>query len=167
MIDRCLRKAPADRFASAADIVVALARSDALPPRAITGWWRTHQVLAIGLYLTAAIVAWLIKESSRGFADQLFLLVGVFATVGGVFRGHLMFTERVNRAGFDAERRRALPVTLGVDLLIAAALAVDGLLIASARPLAAVLTIAIGVGTALARLVLERSTTSAAFGELS
>ena len=60
--------------------------------------------------------------------------------------------------------RRASPVTLVVDLVIALALAVDGLIL-QARPLATVLTIALGVGLALARLLLERSTAAAAFGD--
>jgi hypothetical protein len=51
------------------------------------------------------------------------------------------------------------------DVLIALALGVNGLTMTGPRPLAAVLTIALAVGIALGRLVVERSTTSAAFGE--
>ena len=67
-------------------------------------------------------------------------------------------------AGFSAERRRATPATLIIDLLIALALVADGVIMSQARPLAAVLTLALGVGIGLARVVVEPSTTTATFG---
>jgi hypothetical protein len=166
VIDRALLKAPADRFASAVDIVNRLARPER--PRGhsgVTTWWRTHQVAAIGLYFLACATAWQIKEWQHGASDALFLCVGVAATIAGVFRGHLLFTERMNRGSFAAERRRAEPVTFVVDVLIALALAANGLMLTRVRPLFAVLTIALAVCIALARVVVERTTTAAAFGE--
>jgi hypothetical protein len=74
-----------------------------------------------------------------------------------------MFTERMNNAGFDRERRRLRPITLGVDLLIALALAADGVMANAARPLASVLTIALAVGIALVSVIVEPATTAAAF----
>jgi hypothetical protein len=56
-----------------------------------------------------------------------------------------------------------MPLTLASDLLIAAVLLTDGLLLAPGRPLAGVLTMALGVGVALARLVVEPATTAATF----
>jgi hypothetical protein len=166
VVDRALRKAPADRFASASDIVGALARED-VPAQGghVTVWWRTHQTAAIVLYFLACALAWQIKEWQHGTSDWLFLFVGVAAAIAGVFRGHLLFIERMNRSSLAAERRRAEPVTFVVDVLIALALGLNGLMMTGARPLAAVLTIALAVGIALGRLVVERSTTSAAFGE--
>jgi hypothetical protein len=162
-IARALRKAPAQRFLSAGELLDAL--SAARPHSSgVSAWWRTHQTAVLGLYFVAAAVAWQLKEWQPGVGTPLFTVVGVAATIGGVFRGHLLFTERMNRRSLAAERRRADPVTLIVDLIIALALAVDGLLL-PARPLAAVLTIGLAVGLALARLLLERSTAAAAFGE--
>jgi serine/threonine protein kinase len=162
-IERCLSKSPEERFHSAAELVSALARDDARSPKKVASWWRTHQFIATGLYLIASGLSWLIKEWIGGPAAPLFVAVAVAATVGAVFRGHLVFTERVNRGRLASERRRAAPVTLVVDLMIAAALAGDGALLAGERTLAATLTIALGVGVALARLILEPSTTAAAF----
>jgi hypothetical protein len=164
IIERCLRKAPADRFQSAGEILTALQRDAAAPrPRSVTAWWRRHQLVVIGLYLLASMLGWLIKEWEHNLADTLFLLIGVAATAGGIFRGHLMFTERMNSPGFDQERRRVRPMMVGLDLLIAAALAGDGVLVAGDRPLVAVLTFALAIGIALQSLVLEPSTTNAAF----
>jgi serine/threonine protein kinase len=169
MVARCLRRLPAERFASGAELVTALVVASPSQPSAprpagrVTGWWRRHQLTAIGLYVVASMAAWQIKEWDPGIASTLFLAVGALATVGGMFRGHLIFTEQMNPLAFALERRRAGPVTAVVDVAIALVLAVSGLLVAAERPLAAVLTIGLAVGIALARLLVEPTTTTAAF----
>jgi hypothetical protein len=164
VVARCLRKVPADRFASAADLVRALGADRAEGPRtSVVTWWRVHQLAVIALYLIAAALAWQAKEWQLGATQAVFIAIGIAATAGGIFRGHLVFTARINGPGLAAERRRAGPVTLAVDLVIAAGLAIDGLILASDRPVVAVLMLALAVGIALARLVVEGSTTAAAF----
>jgi hypothetical protein len=64
----------------------------------------------------------------------------IAATIAGVFRGHLLFTERVNQPRLAVERRRAGAVTLLMDMGLAGALLVDGV-----------------------RLVVEPATTSGSF----
>jgi len=166
-IDRSLRKAPADRFQSASEVLDSLGNTGAVQPATpvthVARWWRAHQVTALALYFASVVTAWGVKESQHGWPDTLFVFVGVAAAIAGVFRGHLLFTERMNRSSFDAERRRAEPITLIVDTLIGLALAFDGWQLAAARPVAGLLTIALGVGVALARLVIESSTTRGAF----
>ena len=168
IVERCLRKSPPDRFASAVEIAEALSRDDDRPRRVrVTTWWRAHQAAVIVLYFLASVLAWQVKEWQPGTAGVIFLALGVAATVSSVFRGHLLFTERLvgsGGAGFSAERRRAIPATLVADLLIALALVADGVILSRARPLAAVLTLALGVGIGLASLVVEPSTTTATFG---
>ncbi len=164
VIERCLRKLAADRFPSAVQIVECLAREDGTAPRArVATWWRAHQFIIIGLYLVASIAAWRVRELHGGVTTAVFLAIGVSATVATVFRGHLLFTERMNGSRLTAERRRTRPVTMGVDLLISLALAVDGAIIASITPLPAVLIVSLSASLALARLILEPSTTAAAF----
>ena len=162
-IERCLRKSSADRFQSAAEIARALARPPA-PGAAASRWWRTHQAIVMALYAVASIAAWRIKEMNGAAATTLFLGVGLIATIGAIFRGHLLFTERVGGAGFSAERRRAEPVTLATDVAIGLALTIDGALMVPASPLAAVLTIGLGISLVLTRLIVEPSTAAAAFG---
>lgn len=164
VIDRCLRKSPADRFPSAADIVHALDRIDAARAFGrVATWWRTHQLAVIALYFVACALTWQIKEWRPGITTAIFVATSIAATISGVFRGHLLFMERVTGTGLAAERRRATTVTLIFDLLVALALAADGAILAPLRPLAAVLTMALGVGIALARLVVEPATTAATF----
>lgn len=165
VITRCLQKPPADRFRSAIDIVEALDRVHVARPPAPLTWWRTHQTAVTGLYFVACALAWQAKEWRPGVATAVFFAIGVAATVGGFFRGHLLFTERVNGNGLETERRRASSVTLGTDLAVALALVIDGGLLAFGRPVPAVLTIALGVGIALARLVIEPATTTATFAQ--
>ena len=167
VVERCLRKLPSQRFASAADVVLALS-SDAKPvagPDA-AGWWRTHMAAAILLYLVAVAASWLVKEWDHGFADAGFVVVAMLVTVGVVLRGHLLFAERAHsHATFRAELRRVTPVLFGVDLAIAIGLVVEGLWVTRERSVPGVLIVGLGLGIALARLVLERSTTRAAFEE--
>jgi serine/threonine protein kinase len=167
IIDRCLEKAPADRFVSAVGLREALTATERVGLRAgsLHVWWRRHQLMVIALYLVACALAWWIKELVGGAPRELFLLIGVSATVAGVFRGHLVFAERMNRASFDSERRRSTPITLAADLVTALALAVDGALIADNRQVLGLVAVALAVGIALTRLVVERATTRGAFGE--
>jgi hypothetical protein len=168
VIDRCVSKAPADRFDSGAGIARALERpersrgahSRGAPGRLAT-WWRTHQFVAIGLYFIASSLCWQIKEWQPGFTTAIFVAVAVVSTVAGVIRGHLVFTERMNDPRLVTELQRGALVTLLSDIVIGLALAAAGLLLASTRPVPAVLTIALGVGIALVRLVVEPSTTAA------
>jgi predicted Ser/Thr protein kinase len=164
VVERCLRRSPVERFASARDLLRSL-DDDVPPARRSALRWRTHQFVIVALYFVACVFGWQIKEWQHGLATMLFLSLGVLATCGGVFRGHLVFTERFNRRSLDAERRRAAPVLLATDLLIAFVLGVDGGTVALMRPLAAVLTLAISLGIALARVVLEPVTTRATFPE--
>jgi hypothetical protein len=117
----------------------------------------------IASYLIAAATAWQVKEWRPGVATSVFMGVGIAATVGGVLRAHLLFTERTHRASLTHERRRLAPVTFVIDVLLSCALAGDGLVMASTKAVAAVLVLAFAVGLGLARLVLEPATTRAAF----
>ena len=90
-------------------------------------------MIVIGLYLVVCAVAWQVKEWLHGFTNTVFLLVGISAAVAGIFRGHLLFAERANPASFDVERKRAEPITLVVDVVIAFSLTADGVALAARR----------------------------------
>jgi hypothetical protein len=129
-------------------------------------WWRTHQLALMMLYILATTRSWQIKEWVHGpMALWAFILMGLAASVGGIIRGHLIFTDVVNRPHLTSELRRTRRVTLASDLLMSGTLIVDALLLASVEPLAAVLTICVAIGIALAAILMEPATTAAVFGE--
>jgi hypothetical protein len=168
VIARCLQKAPADRFGSASELLGALQTvgADEAVPMPHAAWWRVHQIVIALLYITAATLAWQLKEwVERPVSLAIFLALGAAATIGGILRGHLVFTAVMNPARLATERRRARGATRLLDLLIALLLFGDAAIVAGTRALPAVFAIALAVGIALASLVLEPATTAAAFGE--
>ena len=172
VVDRCLRKAAADRFVSAAEIVSALTGggeanvAGSAPPRAALAWWRAHQLIVMAVYVAATTIAWSIKEAfTSPLLLWLFIALGIGSSIAGVLRGHLLFTSLVNRPRLKTEHLRIRGNMTMVDVLIAVALAIDGLAIATARPLWAVLTIGLGTGIALTAVLIEPATAGAAFSE--
>jgi eukaryotic-like serine/threonine-protein kinase len=167
VIERCLRKSPDERFQSAGAIAAELEKNDrAKPAGRHATWWRTHQTVLVALYFVASIVAWALKEAfPRDASRWLFIAIGCAAAIAGVVRGHWLFTETMNPPRIVTERRRTARGVTATDLLIAACLAADALLIAEIRPLWTVLTIGLAVGIALAALLMEPATTAAVFGE--
>lgn len=171
VIARCLCKPAHERFASASELLQAFdhpAIVEHRPDRSST-WWRTHQVVAIVLYTIAAAHAWQIKEWLREpISLWVFVLLGIAGSVGGIIRGHLIFTDVMNRPHLTSELKRTKRVRLVTDLLIAVLLIADALLLISAEPpqaLIAVLTVALATGIALAALLMEPATTAALLGE--
>jgi serine/threonine protein kinase len=168
VIDRCLSKSTADRYTSAAELAEAFDHPTVAirAPAGTNTWWRTHQLALMVLYVLATTRGWQIKELIRGQPTLwIFLLLGVGASVGGIIRGHLIFTDVVNRAHLSLELRRTRPVLLFTDVLLSALLTIDALLLSSMQPLAAVLTICVAVGIALAAILMEPATTAAVFGD--
>jgi hypothetical protein len=169
IIDRCLKKSPSERFRSAVELCEAFER----PGSAVrytsgsTTWWRVHQLTAMILYIVATTRAWQIKEWLHSPTSLwAFLLMGLAASLGGIVRGHLIFTDVMNRPNLRAELRRTRRAVVLADVLMASTLAADALLLSSIQPLATVLTICVAVGIALASILMEPATTSAVFGDL-
>jgi hypothetical protein len=168
IIARCLRKAPAERFGSAAELVGALdtVADVAVPVSPHATWWRVHQIVVVILYAAGSTVAWQIKDwGETPVTIGIFLALGAVSTIGGVLRGHLVFTELMNRPLLTLERKRTSRAIRLLDLLAAVLLFADGVILAGTRALPAVFTIALALGVALASMVLEPATTWAAFGE--
>jgi Protein kinase domain len=166
VIDRCLQKAPAARFPSAIEIAAVLDEAVAAPAaRRSISWWRMHQLVLMAIYILAGTIGWSIKENFPGAPSLwLFIALGAGGAVAGIPRGHLVFTEGMNPGSLSRERRRVRQLIVIGDVMVAVALTIDGLWMATVRPLYAVLTIAFAIGIALAGLVMEPATTAAVFG---
>jgi serine/threonine-protein kinase len=164
VIARCLREAPAERYASAAEIVSALGA----PPVRSARWWSAHQAVVVLLYAVASMLAWQNKERvETPVTVAIFLGLGAAATIGGVLRGHLVFTERMNRRHLTVERRRTARAIILIDMAMGALLFIDGVIVAAMSALSAVFSISLALGIVLAAFVLEPATTAAVFaGEI-
>jgi len=174
LVDRCLKKTPEARFASGGEIAAALAASSndhrrpaAMPMtarsigRGALLWWRTHQLALMMIYILASVRAWDIKEWLRTPATtMIFMGLGLGAAIAGGLRGHLIFTERLNRAHLGEECRRTSAAIRWVELLMATALLADATQLAGS-PLAAVWTLALAALLGLAALVFDPATTRA------
>src|SRR5262245_572786 len=168
IVGRCLRKLPADRYGSAGELSAALDAVSVTPaassPRST--WWAIHQLAVSVLYLGSAVLAWQIKQwIEQPIAVSLSLAVGAGCTIGCVLRGHLVFTEKVNREHLAVERRRTRRATLILDLMFATMLIADAVIMSSRKALPAVFAISLALSIALASVVLEPATTTAAFGD--
>ena len=170
VVARCLKQIPEERFANAGEVAAAL---DAVASLTNSGaaagarpvWWRTHQLVIVALYFIASTAAWQVKDwIETPVTVAIFVAISTAATIGGVLRGHLVFTELMNRVHLAPERERASRATTTVDLAMGALLVIDGVIMASRRALPSVFTISLAVGIVLAALVLEPATTRAAFG---
>jgi len=170
VMSRCLRKAPAERYGSAAEVAAALSaiREGASLQGRATTWWRTHQIVVTLLYIVSAVLSWQIKEwMETPVTVSIFLALGACATIGGVLRGHLAFTDWMNRAHLTAERKRTAHATRLLDLTASVLLFTDAALLAHQRALPSVFALSLALGIALAALLLEPATNLAAFGEES
>jgi hypothetical protein len=167
VIERCLRKPANERFASASELVDALdhpASVEAVAPRSST-WWRTHQVVAVVLYILASAHAWQIKQWLREpISLWVFVVVGIIGSICGIIRGHLVFTDAMNKPHLAGELARTTRVRMVSDVLMAMLLTVDALLLIDTQPLTAVLTVALATGIALAAVLMEPVTTEALLG---
>jgi hypothetical protein len=166
-IGRCLQKAPASRFASAAALADFLASGSAgVVPRRSDRWWRVHQIVVAMLYATTTVVAWIIKEWDLSRPTRLtFAAIGVLAAGGAIIRGHLLFTSQTHPHRLDAERHRTAKGLVLCDLLLAAVLFVDAAMVVDSHPVFAVVAMGLAVGIAAAVLIIEPATTASAFGD--
>jgi len=168
VISRCLRKAPAERYGSAAEVAAAVSAvgEGAADRGRATTWWRTHQIVVTLLYVVGAVLSWQIKEwVETPVTVSIFLALGACATIGGVLRGHLAFTDWMNRAHLAAERKRTAHATRLLDVTTSVLLFSDAALVAHQRALPAVFALSLALGIALAALLLEPATNVAAFGD--
>jgi predicted Ser/Thr protein kinase len=167
IVTRCLQPDPAARFASAADLRWALAAAAAGrhgPDRGARWWWAFHQG-SVGLAYAALLVpAWLARSFMGGRAGLLvFLLLMASGIVAITLRLHLWFVSRVAGEELGAQRARSGVWLRTADAVFALGLLGSGLFVGSEEPVLAIVLSAAAVIVTLLFLVIEPSTTRAAF----
>ena len=174
IIRRCLRVSPAERYASADDLLADLRRlttpsgAAALTPLATDDdaglwWWRFHQGVVTALDVSTPILAWLARPApGQAFRTQLFLAVLALATAAVTLRLNLLFTARIHPAMLGAQRARLVRWIAGAETGIAILLLGAAIAIAEARPATAALVISLAIVMLISLVLIEPATAAAA-----
>ena len=191
IVATCLRKDPAERYASTLELEADLERlkkdfstdrdqgardrrsavaegprhSRALTPR---WWWECHQLVVSTIYALMMYPTWRV----RSWLEQPFGMVFLFAVLACAaaatsLRLHLWFTARFCPSELPAQRARALPWTRWCDAGFVASLVVAAIAIGKSHPEVATLLITVSIAIAVTSFMIEPTTTRAAFRERS
>ena len=170
LIATCVKPNPEARFASGGELLKALsvepAADDAQPatigsPR---WWWEFHQVATAAVYWGMVWPAWLGRQIVGGATGRgLFLAALIAVSVAATLRLHLWFTARFYPVELNRARARAGGWIRLADSLFVLSLGITGILVGDDRSPVAVVLVAVAAGAAIAFLVIERTTTRAAF----
>ena len=174
---RCIQIDPDQRYQSARELLAALERqlahssesavdhaAEAIRAEPSAWWWEFHQAAAALVYGVMTWPAWIARGIIGGKqGDAMFVAVLAAAIVAVTLRLHLWFTSRFYPAELGWARARAAAWIVAADSVFAGALVAGGVLIGDARPELAVAQIAVGVGAAVAFLLIEPATARAAF----
>jgi hypothetical protein len=183
IVSRCLKKDPADRFASAAEVSArldellnAIANGQAAPAprqapeieRSARMLWRIHQVVLVALLSMLAISGWwLAAWVGQPIRYALFAAVLALAVADGTIRAHLLFLERQAPAVIVRQVARTQPWLMRLDLAIALVVTLSASRVVGEHQAAGTFLLAVSVGMAVTAWVIEPATTEAAFPEVA
>ena len=169
IVTRCMQRNPDSRFGSAAELRAALSAAVARQPaqdRDARWWWRFHQGAVALAYAALLIPAWMARSFMGGRVGLLvFLLVMAGGIVAITLRLHLWFVvSRLSSEEHAATERARSRVWLRVaDSVFAVGLLGSGLFVGAEEPVLAIVLSAAAVIVTVAFLVIEPSTSRAAF----
>jgi hypothetical protein len=175
---RCIQTDPGERYQSARELLAALEREIAQPSqeaaeqaavtqlsRSARWWWEFHQAAAALVYGVMTWPAWIARSVIGGKeGNAVFVAVLAAAIVAVTLRLHLWFTSRFYPAELEWARGRAAGWVAAADWVFTGTLVTGGVLTGDSRPELAVVQIAVGIGAAVAFLLIEPATARAAFG---
>jgi hypothetical protein len=178
IIRRCLRVNPAERYASADELLEDLrklrtatgvaaatgAATSLIPDDTESGWWwRFHQGVMTTVVVTTPILAWIARaEIPSPFRTYLFLAVLALATVAVTLRLNLLFTARIHPVMLGSHYSRSFRWIAGAESGIAVLLLAAGLAIAEGRPVTATVAIVLAIVILISLVLIEPATTAAA-----
>ena len=164
---RCTLLDPGARFPSAAALVEAFDRLDGneqLVRSQARWWWEFHQGAVAAVYFLTLVPAWQARSTIGGAAGRAFFIVILAAVVASAcLRLHLWFTSRFYPTELPWVRRRSAPWIRGGDIVFAVGLVSGPLLIRVEHSSIDVWLLSVGIGAAVAFLIIEPATTRAAF----
>lgn len=185
VVGRCLRKKPEQRYGSARELLADLERIKAQittaskplkddtppaspgPPPAPGGtlwWWQFHQGFIGFTYYAMLYPMWQVKVWNPGFRGPL-LFFTFLATVGiaANLRFYLWFASKFYPEELREIRARVSPWVRWADVLFVCLLLTAALVIIGAHEIIATLLIGVAIAVLAAFLLIEPTTTRAAF----
>jgi len=168
------RPGSAERSASSPTVSSAPAESTpgaaAAPRHDAFWWWRFHQFALAVVYGAAFYGLWWAKEwtsaGNNALVGAVLFYAGVVPVIGaGSLRIHLAFAARYYPEELPRQRRRSAPWIRRAELIYAPMLLGSAAFIASSHPFVAALMVAAAVGIVVFSLMIEPTTTRAAFPE--
>lgn len=169
IVHRCLNKKPADRYADSRSLLVELeqmADVHRVEPKAATTafwWWQFHQACASFGYYGMLYPLWRVKEWLGGIEGSLLFFPALVAVgVAANLRLHLWFTSRFYISELADQRRKVSRWIRWADVLFVCMLAVTAIRVHALHAIVATLLMAVAIGSLVAFLLIEPTTTKAA-----
>ena len=174
IVRRCLRVLPAERYASADELLAdlrklatpsgtALSLGGAATDRAGIWWWQFHQGIMTSVDVITPVLAWFARPApGQPFRTQLFLAVLALATAAVTLRLNLLFTARVHPAMLPAHRSKLFRWIAGAEAGIGVLLLGSAAVIAEARPVFAAVLVSLAIVMIASLAVIEPATAGGA-----
>ena len=172
IVRRCLRVVPAERYASADELLADLRK---LATRSVTTlllaetdrtglwWWQFHQGIMTSVDVITPVLAWFARPApGQPFRTHLFLAVLALATAAVTLRLNLLFTARVHPAMLPAHRAKLFRWIAGAEAGIAVLLLGSAAMIAEARPVLAAVLVSLAIVMIASLAVIEPATAGGA-----
>jgi predicted Ser/Thr protein kinase len=172
VIGRATQKQPEDRFATMAELLTALAGTEAPTLRhpgtvrtsgTDRGWWERHQVIVAFSYWLMIWPMWHVHTWLGPYGALIFFGTLAAVIVGGNIRLHLWFTSRTYPSELVEQRANVSQWVRAADIVFAVIMLATGLAIAGDHTGWGALFISFGIGAALAFWIIEPATARAAF----
>jgi len=181
---RCLHKTPGARYSSSHGLVADLeklqkrldemqAQQQPIPNPDVAApgrlhpkwWWQFHQAVIGFLYYAMLYPMWKVKQTTPGgWGALLFFMCVAAVAVAANLRFHLWFTSGFYAAELADQRRHVAGLVRGADILFVSLLLMGAVAIHGVSTPYTTLLIAVAVGSLCAFLLIEPTTTRAAFG---
>jgi hypothetical protein len=167
---RCMRKTPAERYASAQALLLDLRAlegsriSSPLPARHDSfWWWQGHQIIVSVVNASAPASLFAVRHwVGRPYGSRLFLVSLTLATISVALRLNLFFASRVHPETLMEHRARMFPAIGVLDTLLAGSLLAGAAMIAEAHDGIAAILVALAAVMLASLSLIEPATTAAA-----
>jgi len=172
IVRRCLKKKPAERYASTRDLQLELEQlsmghdlKPELKPTSALWWWQFHQACAGFGYYGMLYPLWVVKKQVDGIEGSLYFFPAIIAVgIAANLRLHLWFTSGFYMSELLYQRRKVSRWIRWADCVFVLVLALSAIRMHKVHAIWATLLMAVAIGALVAFSLIEPTTTKAAFG---